>query len=126
MDIYWGRRVLDKTEIGRRIKKVREGLGLTQQVFSEKLEIGRVTLARYETGERTPDAEFLLAINNILGIEIVWLLTGLDSGIKKSASLSKNEESFLSHYRLADECGKRILEAAAIEAAKPMKNKKAV
>lgn len=38
--------------------------------------VAQNTLGRYERGERTPDAEFLLVLRTKLGVSAEWLLTG--------------------------------------------------
>ena len=48
-----------------RIQKLRKALGLTQQEFSDKLNISRANIAGYETGRREPsDAAISLIAEN--------------------------------------------------------------
>lgn len=63
------------SSLGLRIKKERERLGMTQGEFAEKLGIHRNTQARYETGAREPDAEYLGNAESI-GCDYLYLLSG--------------------------------------------------
>lgn len=99
--------------------------GLTQQELSETLGSGRVTVARYETGERTPDAEFLLALKQKLGVCPMWILTGEGHQPEPAERMSPREFALLDNYRHSDEKGRAVVEAAALAAAKPKKGKKA-
>lgn len=48
-----------------RIKKLREGLRLTQEEMAEKLGITRVTVARWETGAARPKGLYLRALTDL-------------------------------------------------------------
>lgn len=48
----------------------------SQTEFSSLLGVAQNTLGRYERGERTPDADFLLALRQKLGVSAEWLLAG--------------------------------------------------
>ena len=61
--------------IGKRIKKLREGLGLTQEEFALRVYIARGYLSQIERG-KNPSALVLLAIQNIFGVSKRWLLAG--------------------------------------------------
>jgi len=50
--------------------------GLSQSEFALKLGVAQNTLGRYERGERTPDADFLTAMVDQLGVSAEWLLRG--------------------------------------------------
>lgn len=58
------RMFLDKKEIGRRIREIREGLGLEQDQFAELLQVraGQPQVSRWENGENQPVTETLLKI----------------------------------------------------------------
>lgn len=106
---------INKLEIGLRVKELRGKL--TQQEFANLLGVGRVSIARYETGERTPDAEFLFKAQQILGADIVYLLTGIRS-MSVTEQLSPREAALLDNYRhVEDENDKKLIERAAFLAA---------
>jgi len=60
--------------LGERIKKVRGNL--SQAEFIRRLKIHRNTLPRYESGERSPDADFLNRLCREFNINPTWILTG--------------------------------------------------
>lgn len=57
----------DSNLIAKRIKTIREKLGLTQALFAKKLEISTSTVAMYEAGERIPRDEVKARIAKIAG-----------------------------------------------------------
>lgn len=70
------------TTLGIRIKAVREQLRLNQMEFARKLNIDQSTLANYEMDRRSPKADMLIAIADIGGVTVDYLL-GRETGIKK-------------------------------------------
>lgn len=60
--------------IGEKIKKFRIELGDTQEIFSEKLGIGRPTLSLIEQGKQEPDIRVLVNIIKVTRIDIMELL----------------------------------------------------
>ena len=62
--------------IGKRLKRIRKELGLTQKEFATSIEISEATLRRYESGQNFPDAEVLERIADKYGVNIHWLITG--------------------------------------------------
>lgn len=65
-------------EIGRRIALLRGEK--SQAEFARWLAMHKNTLARYERGERMPDANFLLALNVATGANPAWVLLGDEGG----------------------------------------------
>ncbi len=63
--------------IGDRIIQVRGKL--TQHAFAKSIEIAKITLLRYEKGERVPDAETIARICENHSIDYTWLITGKGS-----------------------------------------------
>lgn len=61
--------------IGERIREERTRLGLTQQEVADFVEITRQTQAKYEKGDRSPDALYLEKIID-LGFNSYYILTG--------------------------------------------------
>jgi len=62
--------------LNERIKKLRKALGLTQQEFSERLNIGRGTLANYEVGRNEPIDAVVALIVREFHVNETWLRTG--------------------------------------------------
>jgi transcriptional regulator with XRE-family HTH domain len=64
--------------IGERIKKIRADL--LQEAFAKQLGVSKMTVGRWERGERVPDYENLIAIlHGFPEINPAWLLTGEES-----------------------------------------------
>lgn len=96
---------LNPESIGTRIREVRGRL--TQQQFADLLGVGRVSVARYETGARVPDAEFIQVLNEKLGVDPIWLLTGKGPPPGEQAFvLQDGEATLLAGYRALDARGK--------------------
>lgn len=62
------------TEIGCRIKEVRGTL--SQAAFASTLNVGQSTIGRYEKGERSPDADFILLLRKHYDVNPNWLILG--------------------------------------------------
>lgn len=62
--------------LGKRIRAIRESIGMTQSELAVAAKIGRVTEVRIENGEQSPRYETLLAIARALERPIVDLLEG--------------------------------------------------
>lgn len=109
---------MNTDQIGLRVRNLRGEM--SQQAFADLLEVGRVSITRYETGERTPDAEFLYKAYKKLGVDIVWLLTGERSNNLGSAgNLSPRELVLIESYRAANDAGKKVIESTAFFASPP-------
>lgn len=63
--------------IGERIARERKRLGQSQAGFAKKVGVSLSSQKRYESGERTPDVEYLAAIAPV-GIDINYVLNGID------------------------------------------------
>jgi DNA-binding XRE family transcriptional regulator len=61
--------------LGKRIRAIRESIGMTQSELAESAKIGRVTEVRIENGEQSPRYETLLAIARALKRPVTDLLT---------------------------------------------------
>ena len=59
-----------------RIKRIRKELGLTQQEFAERINIGRGTLANYEVGRNEPIDAVIFLICREFDVNEHWLRTG--------------------------------------------------
>lgn len=63
-----------KTTFPKRLKALRESMGLTQQDFADMVGITRPTIGLYETASRLPDIEMLHRICNATGCQPDYLL----------------------------------------------------
>jgi transcriptional regulator with XRE-family HTH domain len=110
--------LIDPLEVGARIKLLRGDS--TQTEFADFVGASRVSVARYEAGARTPDAEFLLRLHVRFGIDMAWVLTGVESDERISAPrLSAEEEVLLDRWRSASKPVRNAALGALIGAAGP-------
>ena len=58
-----------KKQLGKQIRKYRENLGLSQEEFSEMIDVSRNTISRIETGKHLPTAKNLDKIRKVVNIE---------------------------------------------------------
>ncbi len=65
-----------RQEIGKRLRLIRERLGITQAEVGEKLGIQSQHVSKYERGETVPTWENLIKLTEIYDVNINWLLTG--------------------------------------------------
>lgn len=70
----------DKATMGDRISAARENAGLSIKELAERLGIRVKTLNGWEADEREPRANYLRTLSGVLGVSLIWLLTGEGSG----------------------------------------------
>ena len=73
----------DPVNVGMRIKNMREKMGLSQEEYSEQLNISRNHLARIEVGLRSASIEILIAISELSNTTIDYLVMGKEPDNKK-------------------------------------------
>ena len=69
---------MSKDCIGYRLRTIRKFLNLNQDTVSEKMNITKQTLSRYENSTRFPDSIFLQHFGKIFKVNANWLLYGVD------------------------------------------------
>lgn len=65
-----------KNAFGERLKRIREGLGLSQGDLADALSVPQTTISRYETGKHEAKAELIARLAGRYDIDLHWLLTG--------------------------------------------------
>lgn len=106
-------------EVGMRITELRGQL--TKQEFASRLGVDRKTVERWEAGERLPDGSKLLKFVTEFGADVNYILTGqLNQQAADAPALSPRQRFLLENYDQMSEEGKRIMDAAASAAAKPI------
>ncbi|NLP27155.1 MAG: helix-turn-helix domain-containing protein [Clostridiales bacterium] len=74
--------------IGSRVRDLRDSQGLTQEALAAKLGVARATLASWETGRRSPDAETLKKLASVLQTTTDYLL-----GASRIQKVDQSQES---------------------------------
>ena len=87
-------------DIGSRLRKERERLGMTQEELGGIGGVLKRALIRYEKNERVPDAAFLAAIA-AAGADVLYILTGQHAG--GAASVSAGDRVLLDNFHAAPE-----------------------
>jgi len=67
--------IMSFTELGKRLKSAREGLGMSQLIFAEKLNITDKTLRNYEKGNNIT-VDIVKKISELTNIDFDFLLNG--------------------------------------------------
>lgn len=81
--------------LGKRLRDERERLGLSQAEMATRSGVTRNTQANYETGLRSPDANYLAAAG-LLGVNVPYVLVGSTL----SAQISAREVELIDKFRL--------------------------
>ncbi|WP_171494433.1 helix-turn-helix domain-containing protein [Acinetobacter brisouii] len=81
----------DFKTIGGRIRQIRTTMGLIRDDFAGLVGVSRNTLARYETDERKPDADFIINFCQTCEVSADWLLFGILPEDQQQQQLSVDE-----------------------------------
>jgi transcriptional regulator with XRE-family HTH domain len=95
-----------------RLKKIRTQRKLTQEQLGSKVNVTKVSISGYESGNRTPDMETLQKIADVLDVSIDYLLARTnDSTIVLQEELTSEENIFFKEYeKLSNEDKQKALE----------------
>ena len=66
-------------EIGNKIHQLRKISGMTQEQLSEKLNVSRQTISKWESGNTSPDLESIVKVSKIFHVSLDDLLTEGDA-----------------------------------------------
>lgn len=80
--------------VGDRIKKMRKQKKLSQEELASLIGVNLVTLSRYETGDRNPKLDKLVAMSQIFNVNVEYITTGEDV-----VTIPKNEYEQLKEYK---------------------------
>ncbi len=72
-----------------RIKKVRQGAGLTQEEFGARVGVSKNTQMRYEKGLRHPDTEYLSAVAKAFNVDTGWLMTNYETSDAERLNIAR-------------------------------------
>lgn len=108
-------------EIGDRLRAERKRLGFQKQAdLAERLKVSLGSVHNYESGKRSPDAEYLSGLAKE-GADVLYILTGQQA----SGILTSDEAALLDNYRALPD-GKRynLAEMAAALSEKETRDRK--
>ena len=77
-------------ECGARIREARDRAGLTQEELAEKLAVHKMTVSKWERGEREPKGPALLALGRELKVSPAWILGYQDAVSELALTLAGN------------------------------------
>jgi transcriptional regulator with XRE-family HTH domain len=83
--------------IGQRLREERDAQNLTQEALASALGITKKTQGLYERDERSPNADYLSAIQG-LGLDVMYILTGQRMP-RPAEGLSERESAVLDNFR---------------------------
>lgn len=95
------------TEIGARLKRARQSVGMDQLEVAAFLGIDKSTISRYESGERTPDVFTIGQLAELYRVTTDFLISGMKEIKSVKLGLGKL-------YLKVDEYLKEVAEAAAV------------
>lgn len=82
--------------VGKRIRTLRNELGLTGDEFGEKINVTKVAVSNWENGNRTPDTDTLVKIADLCDASVDWILgrTNERKGILYNYDIDGNDVVF--------------------------------
>lgn len=86
--------------MGERIAELRRKCGLSQAALAKKLGLSTSAIAMYEQGRREPSVAILIALTEVLGVTMDYLLTG-EIRPKRAAALGAGDNP-IKHSKLAE------------------------
>ena len=96
-----------RRDIGRRLAEERVGLKLNQDDLAQIVGKSRRSIAAWEAGEQTPDAD-ALALADMHGLDVLFVVTG-----RRGAVLSESQQLLVSYTRNVPE---KALDAVLVTA----------
>lgn len=76
-------------EIGRRLRLLRKGKGMTQQDVASRLGMVRATVSNYEVGRRTPHLSELRRFAELFGVDLGYFGVDASEGMFELASRAR-------------------------------------
>lgn len=81
-----------RIQLGERLREERQRLGFSQAVFGGLVERASKSQERYETGQRSPSADYLMAAAEH-GVDVTYLLTGVRAGASPVSEFRPTEQA---------------------------------
>lgn len=89
--------------ITNRLREIMEYKGFNTKTFAKLLDMPYRTLQNYLLNERSPSADVLIKVSNVLNVNLNWLMCGKGDMFNSSVNddeLSEKEKELISHYRM--------------------------
>ncbi len=74
--LNWNIVIMDQVELGKRIRRARERVGMSQEALAEALERDQKAMSEYETGKRKVPATDIPSFASILGVPFSYFFEG--------------------------------------------------
>lgn len=74
--VNWNNLILDQVELGKRIRRARERVGMSQEALAEALERDQKAMSEYEAGKRKVPATDIPTFATILGVPFSYFFEG--------------------------------------------------
>lgn len=87
--------MIDKKEIGKRIKQIRKSLGLKQEEFVRNLNISTTSISEIETGKFNPNIELLANMAKVYNVNLYYVMFNEgDMFIDAALSFHQNKKKY--------------------------------
>lgn len=80
---------MNQVKIGKFLRELRKGKGLTQEQLAEQFNISRRSVSRWETGSNLPDLDILIEMSDYYGVELKEILNGERKSEKMNEELKE-------------------------------------
>ena len=77
--------------VGKRLRKARKALGLSQKELYDSLGVGASTWHNWESGKRLPDPLVMAQLRKVYGVTLDWVFAGETAGISRSLEQKMRE-----------------------------------
>lgn len=85
----WKEVTMNQVKIGKFLRELRKGKGLTQEQLAEQFNISRRSVSRWETGSNLPDLDILIEMSDYYGVELKEILNGERKSEKMNEELKE-------------------------------------
>lgn len=97
--------------LGKRIKEVREKLGISQAKFSKELGVSQIAVANLESEKNYPKFTTLIDVLKILGCDANYLLQDYRDFDKFDFIFSNEDKELIRQYHFINDEGKQIIKS---------------
>jgi len=89
---------------GEMLAELRQDNGLTQKELAEKLHLASSSISNYETGQRTPDADFVCRTADLFSVSADYILGRIDTNLP----LDLMNQTYYGNERVSTVIGKLL------------------